>query len=113
MVIDSSSFTKLDSDSFRLSFTLKNTASGAVALPALEVTLTDGRDQAMIRRVLLPSQFGAAEDSVLGAGQDFFGQVSLQVSGASGPGTDVSSTQSTSNGAQMRVVGYRLLAFYP
>ena len=113
MVIDSSSFTKLDSDSFRLSFTLKNTASGAVALPALEVTLTDMRDQAMIRRVLLPSQFGAAEDAVLGAGQEFSGQVSLQVSGASGPGTDVSSTQATSNGAQMRVAGYRLLAFYP
>jgi len=113
MVIDSSSFNKTGSDSFRLSFMLKNTASGAVALPALEVTLTNTQDQALIRRVLMPAQFGAADGGVLGAGQDFAGLVLLQVPGGAGSSADSGSAGSSPNGASLRVAGYRLLAFYP
>ena len=113
MVIDSSSFNKLGDDSFRLSFTLKNTASGAVALPALEVTLTDTQDQALIRRVLMPAQFGAAEAAVLGAGQDFSGLVVLQVPNNAVPAADAGGAQSASASGPLRVAGYRLLAFYP
>jgi hypothetical protein len=113
MVIDSSSFNKTGSDSFRLSFTLKNTASSAVALPALEVTLTDTQDKALIRRVLMPAQFGAADGGVLGVGQDFAGLVLLQVPGGAGASSDSGSAESSPNGAPLRVAGYRLLAFYP
>lgn len=113
MVIDSSSFNKLDSTSFRMSFTLKNTARSDVALPALEVTLTDAQDQALIRRVLIPSQLGAADNAVLGSGQDFSGVVVLQVLGAGRPAPDGGVAESTSGGVPMRVAGYRLLAFYP
>ena len=113
MVIDSSSFNKTASDSFRLSFTLKNTASSAVALPALEVTLTDTQDKALIRRVLMPAEFGAADGGVLGAGQDFAGLVSLQVSGGAGASAGSGSAEASPNGAPLRVAGYRLLAFYP
>ena len=113
IVIDSSSFNKTGSDSFRLSFTLKNATSGAVALPALEVTLTNTQDQALIRRVLMPAQFGAADGGVLGAGQDFAGLVLLQVPGGAGSSADSGSAESSPNGASLRVAGYRLLAFYP
>ena len=113
MVIDSSSFNKLDSNSYRLSFTLKNSATSAVALPALEVTLTDTQDQPMIRRVLTPSQFGASDKAALGAGQEFSGVVVLQVSATAGKAADTSAADSASAGSGTRVAGYRLLAFYP
>ena len=113
IVIDSSSFNKTGSDSFRLSFTLKNATSGAVALPALEVTLTNTQDQALIRRVLMPAQFGAADGGVLGPGQDFAGLVLLQVPSGAGSSADSGSAESSPNGALLRVAGYRLLAFYP
>lgn len=113
MVIDSSSFNKTGDDSFRLSFTLKNTSVGAVALPALEVTLTDTQDQALIRRVLMPAQFGVADGGVLGAGQDFAGLVLLQVAGGAGSSVGSGTAELSPNGAPLRVAGYRLLAFYP
>ena len=43
--IDSSSFSKLRGDAYRLNFTLKNQGGTEVAMPALELTLTDAQDQ--------------------------------------------------------------------
>lgn len=105
LVIDSSSFNKLSDDSYRLSFSIKNTASRPVAMPSLEVTLTDTQDQALVRRVLAPAQFAAG--SMLSAGADFAGLVVLQVTGT----TDVSATSVPAG--PLRVAGYRVLAFYP
>lgn len=82
VVIDSSSFNKLGSDSYRLGFTLKNTGSIPVAMPSLEVTLTDIQEQALVRRVVSPAQFGATDGgSLLGVRSDFSGVVVLQVLG--------------------------------
>jgi hypothetical protein len=101
IVIDSSSFNKINDALYRLSFTIKSTAVTAVAMPSLEVTLTDTQDQAVIRRVLTPVEFGMAS-SLLGASAEFSGVLTLQLLP-----TETGSTTAR------RIAGYRLLAFYP
>ena len=59
ITIEASAFSRLQPDAFRLQFTLANAASMPVALPALELTLTDTQDQAVIRRVLQPAELGS------------------------------------------------------
>ncbi len=105
LVIDSSSFNKVGADSYHLTFMLKNSGAVAVAMPSLEVTLTDTQDQALVRRVLTPAQFGSS-NALLGAGSDFAGAVLMQVLGADTPAA------STPQGL-LGVAGYRVLIFYP
>jgi hypothetical protein len=94
IVIDSSSFNKARGDSYHLALTMKNKASIPLAMPAVELTLTDAQDQPVLRRVLLPADMGAPAE--LPAGGEWNASVSVIV---------------TTGGA--RVAGYRLLAFYP
>jgi len=101
IVIDSSSFNKLRGDAYRLNFTLKNQAANQVAMPALELTLTDGQDQPVVRRVLLPAELGT-HPGVIGATAEWSGSLAVALS-ANGNG----------NGNGARIAGYRLLAFYP
>ena len=101
VVIDSSSFSKVSDSVYRLSFSIKSSAPIAVAMPSLEVTLTDTQDQAVIRRVLTPAQFGMAS-GLLSPSGEFSGAVTLQL-------TPVEAGSATAR----RVAGYRLLAFYP
>jgi len=95
IVIDNSSFNRLRGDAYRLNVTLKNQALIEVALPALELTLTDGQDQALVRRVFMPSELGTRP--VIAASSDWSGSLALALSDNSGS----------------RIAGYRLLAFYP
>jgi hypothetical protein len=97
MAIDSAAFTKLGSDRFRLSFVLKNTDPLMLAVPSIELTLTDVQDQVVIRRVLSPQELTAASER-LAAVSEWPVTVNLRVT------PDVTSSA---------VVGYRLLAFYP
>ena len=118
VVIDSSTFNKINNDSYRLSFTLKNTASIPVAMPSLEVSLTDTQEQAVIRRVVSPTQFGVADSrGVLSAGAEFSGAVVIQVLGADVPTaaglTPSAAASLPSPSLSSRVAGYRVLAFYP
>ena len=101
LVIDSSTFNKVSDRVYRLSFSIKSTAVIAVAMPSLEVTLTDTQDQAVIRRVLTPLQFGMVS-GLLGPGGEFSGAVTLQL-------TPLEAGSETAR----RIAGYRLLAFYP
>ena len=78
LAIDSSAFNKLRGDAYRLSVTLKNQASTEVAMPALELTLTDAQDQAVVRRVLMPAELGA-HPGVIAAGSEWSGSVALAV----------------------------------
>ena len=94
VVIDSSSFAKARGDSYQLSFTMKNNSPVALALPAVEITLTDAQDQPVLRRVLLPADMAAPAE--LAANGSWSTSLSVIV---------------TTGGA--RVSGYRLLAFYP
>ncbi|MEO7161082.1 MAG: DUF3426 domain-containing protein [Polaromonas sp.] len=107
LVIDSSSFSKTGPDAYHLTFVFKNTGAAALEIPALEVTLTDSRDQALVRRVLMPAQFGATAVT-LDAYSELAGAVSLKVSSEDAQG----GTLPTPVGP-FPVVGYRILAFYP
>ncbi|HEX7890121.1 MAG TPA: DUF3426 domain-containing protein [Ramlibacter sp.] len=95
IVIESSGFNRLRNDVYRLSFTLRNTAPVQVAAPAIELTVTDGNDQAIARRVITPQEIGASADTIA-SGSDWSGSLGLAVSPSNA-----------------RVAGYRLLAFYP
>ena len=96
IVIDSSSFSRLRGDAYRLGFSLRNQAAMPVAMPSIELTLTDSQDQPVIRSVLAPGAIGAAE-----------------VLPATGESTSSVTVSVASNGSSARVAGYRLLAFYP
>ena len=110
IVIDSSSFNKINDSLYRLSFTFKNNSATAVAMPSLEVTLTDTQEQALVRRVLVPVEFGAAT-AQLAASSEFSGSLTLQTSGADVARAANSTPSNTA--APLRIAGYRLLAFYP
>ncbi len=120
VVIDDSAFSKIRDEIYQLNLTLRNKASVDLALPAIELVLTDVQDQVLVRRVLQPQELGAAPGAVPGglrivganplirAAGDFRATVLMEVkdgSGALGRGTGT--------GFDGRVAGYRLLAFYP
>ncbi len=96
IVIDASAFSKLRGDAYRLNFTLKNQAPVEVAMPAIELTLTDTLDQPLLRRVLSPTDMGA-KSPVIEASSEWTGTFALAVAGNGGA----------------RIAGYRVLAFYP
>lgn len=96
IVIESSGFNRLRNDTYRLSFTLRNTAPVPVAAPTLELTITDAQDQAVARRVLTLAELGAANAAIPPAGE-WSRSAGIVLDIAGGP----------------RVAGYRLLAFYP
>ncbi|MHB1199408.1 MAG: DUF3426 domain-containing protein [Polaromonas sp.] len=111
LVIDSSTFNKIGPDVYKLSFTLKNTGVMALEIPALEVTLTDTGDQALVRRVLVPAQFGAGAKS-LAARSELAGVVTMKVLNNGGLAASSTPPSSTPE-PPLRVAGYRILAFYP
>ena len=97
IAIDSSSLSVARNDAYHLSLVLKNHAMVDLAMPALEFVLTDGDEQALVRRVLSPSDFGGAS-RLLFAGREWATTVDVQV---------------LDDALKARIVGYRLLAFYP
>lgn len=97
IVIDSSSFNRLQGDSYRLNFTIKNTADISLAVSAVELTLTDSLDQPVVRRVLLPSELGVKSDAMT-AGAEWPISLALEIKAV---------------GTSDRIAGYRLLTFYP
>lgn len=113
LVIESSSFNRIGPDTYRLSFALKNTGITALEMPSLELTLTDTQDQAIVRRVLAPKEFGASA-ATLAFHSELAGAVTLKVSADSGRGS-LSSPSSAPPvpPTPLRVAGYRILAFYP
>jgi predicted Zn finger-like uncharacterized protein len=96
IAIDGSSFNKLGNDAYRLNVTLKNQAGIELAMPALELTLTDVQDRPVVRRVLMPAEL-APGATVITAASEWSGSLALAVANGAGP----------------RIAGYRLLAFYP
>ncbi|WP_090138348.1 zinc-ribbon and DUF3426 domain-containing protein [Limnohabitans sp. DM1] len=92
MVIDSSSFVKLK-DGFVLHWTVRNSSHQTLGMTALELSLKDGQDSDLVRRVLLPKDMEAPP--TIAAGQTWSGMLILGVSD------------------NLPVVGYRVLSFYP
>lgn len=97
IVIDGSSFQMLGERSYRLSLTLRNRAPHPVAVPAVALSLTDIAEQPVVRRVLLPQDFGTPPDALQAHGE-WAASVELQVA---------------ENAGAARVVGYRIDPFYP
>jgi predicted Zn finger-like uncharacterized protein len=97
MVMESSSLSALGGDGYRLEFVIKNTSALDLAVPALELTLTDSQDLPVIRRVLLPVELGASFNE-LAAGKEWPGSVAISV-------------RAPTNG--QRIAGYRAATLYP
>lgn len=97
VVIDSSAFSKTKGDVYRLSLTLKNNAPIDLAMPAVELSLTDTLDRALVRRVFRPAELGIRSGVIPAASET---QTTLELT-------------IKTNGNSERVAGYRLLAFYP
>jgi hypothetical protein len=103
--IDSSSFQKAPAvstentraDLFALKLSLKNSADIPLAMPAVELTLTEAGDKPVLRRVLLAKDLGF-RDTTLAANGDWTGAVTVAV---------------TPNAAMPPISGYRVLLFYP
>jgi len=97
LVIDSSSFVKVQAGVYRLNFTVKNNSVTAIALPSIELTLTDLQDQPVVRRVLSAAEAGAKQ-AELAAGSEWSASVPLALKTAAGT---------------EKITGYRMLVFYP
>lgn len=97
--VDGASFSREKSDEgFRLSFTLRNTADVPLAMPAVELSLLDTQERAVVRRVLAPSEFGAP--SVLPARTERAASLSLKLTGPEAA-------------AMPPVAGFRVETLYP
>lgn len=103
--IESSTFQKIQEspqgDTFALKVTVKSSAAQPLAVPALELTLTDVNDKPVLRRVLLAQELGF-QGQTLAAHGEWNGAFSIFVT----------ASPSLSR-AQAPVTGYRVLAFYP
>lgn len=96
-VLDSATFHQVDPETFQLHLVVKNKTQLALALPAVELTLTDLKDQPIMRRVFLPAELGAKSDAVSALGE-WSATANLHVK---------------ADTAQPLALGYRLLLFYP
>lgn len=97
ITIESSSFAKVRTDVFRLSFSLRNTGPMPLAVPAVELTLSDSQDQTLLRKVLLPEDF-AGKRATLAPNGELNASLPVQVR----PGSQAE-----------RVASYVVLGFYP
>lgn len=79
---------------YRLDISIQNQSSLAVATPAVELTLTDAQDQVLVRKVLDLSEIGAPAE--LAARSEWNGTLPVMTQGLNLP-----------------VSGYRVMAFYP
>ena len=94
LTVESSGLVRVEKSSvYRLSVALKNRAPIDVALPALELALTDAQGQLVARRVLTATELGVNQ-ATLAAGRELSLQATLQA-------------------ATAPVAGYTIELFYP
>ena len=97
IALDVAAFNKLNEDTYRLAFVIKNQSTLPLALPSVELSLTDVQEQTIVRRVLSRGElFDVALE--LPTGKEYAISRIVRIK-HSEPG--------------QRIVGYRLLAFYP
>jgi len=95
--VDSVGFHLLGIETYRLTFTIKNASMFPLAMPNAELTLTDTGDQAVFRRVFSPDDLLTAPTHIA-AGGEWPAALDLRVKPTA---------------PEQRVLGYRLLIFYP
>jgi len=100
IVIEGAAFAreKTGNNDYRLSFTLRNGATVPLAMPAIELSLLDTQERAVVRRVLAASDYGAP--TVLAARSDQAASLPLTLS-------------ATEAATLPPIAGYRVEAFYP
>lgn len=94
--IDSTTFARRGSGRYGLEVVVRNASAFELALPALELSLTDTREQLLLRRVILPAELGVPSGLVPAQGQ-----LTLRLDIA------VEAPQADA------LAGYRTLLFYP
>lgn len=92
IVIESSSLLKQE-NGFQLNWSLRNSALQMLELPALELTLLNAEDKALVRRTLFVAEIGGP--ALLAPGEGWKGQLNISPQG------------------ELTPTGYRLLNFYP
>lgn len=93
--VESSGLVRVErSNLYRLQIALRNRSAHEVALPAVDLTLSDGTGRLIARRVLQPAEFGVRQ-TLLPAGRDLALQATLQMA------------------AGDTVAGYTVELFYP
>ena len=100
IVIEGAAFAreKTANNDYRLSFTLRNGAAVPLAMPAVELSLLDTQERAVVRRVLMAADYGAP--AVLAARSDQAASLPLSLS-------------ATEAATLPPIAGYRVEAFYP
>lgn len=96
IAIDSSTFTSVKPGVYNLRLSLRNAAAIDLSAPALELTLTDMQDHALVRRVLLPTEYSGKQ--LIAAGAELVASVPIAVQAGN---------------MSEKIAGYKLLAFYP
>ena len=96
LVIDSSTLVRKQGQQYAFDLVLKNGDPMAVAMPALELSLTDSRDKEIARRVFLPQELPGTPTVVPASGS-----------------LSVSLSLSLSETDLGNMAGYRALVFYP
>lgn len=91
--VEATTFSRVRGNAYRLSVAVRNRTDWPVAAPALELSLTDGQDQVIARKVLMPADWAGAIKA-LPAKEDVNGVVAFST-------------------PLDRVAGYRVLVFYP
>jgi predicted Zn finger-like uncharacterized protein len=95
LTVESSGLTRIDGTPlYRLQVALRNRAPWAVAMPALDLTLTDARGDIVSRRVLQAADFAGSAPAELGAGAEW-------------------SALATLDAGERRITGYTIDLFYP
>jgi hypothetical protein len=94
--IDSTTLARRGSGRYGLEVVVRNASAFELALPALELSLTDTREQLLLRRVILPAELGVPSGLVPAQGQ-----LTLRLDIA------VEAPQADA------LAGYRTLLFYP
>jgi predicted Zn finger-like uncharacterized protein len=95
VTVESSGLTRLDGTPlYKLQIAVRNHAAWAVAMPALDLTLTDPRGEVVTRRVLRAAELGSAAPDALASGAEWSALATLDV-------------------GERRVTGYTVDLFYP
>ena len=100
LAVDSSGLVRVEkSNLYKLQVTLRNRGGMDVAVPALDLTLSDGQGRLIARKVLRLSELGASQ-ATIAAGRELAVLATVQAA-ASG------------DGAQQPIAGYTIELFYP
>lgn len=94
LVIDHSSLNKKAAGVYALQIAIRNRSDIGLAAPAIELTLTDIQDRPVVRRALMPSDVGAGP--TIAAHDEWRGAVAIAIADENA-----------------RIVGYKVLVFYP